>query len=245
MIHQAIILAAGFGKRLGTHTQTLPKPLIPVQGRPIISHVIDKLRQHHVTHFVVNTHYLADQMRHYLESLNLPSLTISYEPQILETAGGIVQMLSYLNPGPFFCINADVWWQDASEAPLLSQLSQKWSNTSCAHLGAIATLIPPPNAIGYTGQGDFSITQDHVVFPPQDKNPDTELFINAGIQIFHPRAFHTVPHGPSALRSVYEHLSSQAQLLYHIHTAPWCDMGTPQTLEQLNHYVMQEEKKPT
>ncbi|WP_052046208.1 nucleotidyltransferase family protein [Candidatus Paracaedibacter symbiosus] len=103
LIDQAILLAAGFGKRLQPLTLTTPKPLLPVQGTPILAHLLDRLRQHGVKKVVVNTHYLAQQLEDYLATVKTPNILISHEPELLETGGGVLQALSHFEGHPFFC----------------------------------------------------------------------------------------------------------------------------------------------
>ena len=82
-----MIFAAGFGTRMGALTATRPKPLIEVRGRPLIDRALDLARAADAGPVVVNTHYLAHQIRGHLA--DRPEIAISHEPEILETGGGL------------------------------------------------------------------------------------------------------------------------------------------------------------
>lgn len=111
--HQAILLAAGEGRRLSPITDTLPKPLVPFFGRPLIEWALDALITAGVTRIAVNAFHLADALAAHLDALRpvLPphlELHLSREPTLLGTGGAIAHLRHWLTPGaPFFVLNAD------------------------------------------------------------------------------------------------------------------------------------------
>ena len=76
-IDRAMVLAAGLGKRMRPLTDTLPKPLVPVAGKALIDHVLDRLAAAGVERAVVNVHYLADQIERHVATRKTPRVTIS------------------------------------------------------------------------------------------------------------------------------------------------------------------------
>src|SRR5437868_14840055 len=76
---KAMVLAAGLGVRMRPLTDRMPKPLVPVAGRPLLDHVLDKLAEAGVREAVVNVHYLPDQIIDHVASRMLPRVTISDE----------------------------------------------------------------------------------------------------------------------------------------------------------------------
>lgn len=100
---KAILLAAGYGKRLGSLTKKIPKCLIKINNKPIIQIWIDKLYSLGVRDILVNTHYLSHDVKKFLLKLNYKNLkiTISYEKKLLGTAGTVFKNISYLNDNCF------------------------------------------------------------------------------------------------------------------------------------------------
>ena len=109
-IDNAFIVAAGKGTRMAPLTDTLPKPLVPIAGRPLIDYIFDHLQKTHVRHVTVNTHHLAQQLRDYLATRQDVTITESFEEELLETGGGLQKALPTLGPKPFFMINGDFSW---------------------------------------------------------------------------------------------------------------------------------------
>ncbi|MGH8371802.1 MAG: sugar phosphate nucleotidyltransferase, partial [Gammaproteobacteria bacterium] len=109
---KAMILAAGRGERLRPLTDTTPKPLIEVRGKPLLQWHIEHLRDAGFTRLVINTSWLADKIQGWLGDGSQfgVSAQFSYEgPRPLETGGGIVKALSLLGKEPFLVINGDIW----------------------------------------------------------------------------------------------------------------------------------------
>src|ERR1700754_2450817 len=105
---KAMVLAAGLGVRMRPLTDRMPKPLVPVAGRPLLDHVLDKLGDAGVTEAIVNVHYLPDQIIEHVASRKRPHVIISDERnQVLGTGGGVVKALPLLGNEPFFHLNAD------------------------------------------------------------------------------------------------------------------------------------------
>src|SRR6201985_1885566 len=108
---KAMVLAAGLGLRMRPLTERMPKPLVPVAGRPLLDHVLDKLGEAGVTEAVGNVHYLPDQIIAHTAGRAHPRVPISDErDQVLGTGGGVVKALPLLGDAPFFHVNSDTLW---------------------------------------------------------------------------------------------------------------------------------------
>lgn len=130
---KAMILAAGLGTRMGELTRDMPKPLVAVAGRPMLLYAVDNLKRAGVTELVINTHYKSELLQEFIESQSNfgMQVTISHEPELLDTGGGILNARVYLEDADFFLVhNADVY----SEIDLAQLVAEH-----CAS-GAIATL---------------------------------------------------------------------------------------------------------
>jgi N-acetyl-alpha-D-muramate 1-phosphate uridylyltransferase len=117
---KTMVLAAGLGLRMRPLTDRMPKPLVPVAGRPLLDHVLDKLGDAGVTEAVVNVHYLGEQIIQHVASRKRPRVIISDERnQVLGTGGGVVKALPLLGDAPFFHVNSDTMWIDGVRSNLL------------------------------------------------------------------------------------------------------------------------------
>src|SRR3989449_1523283 len=106
---KAMVLAAGLGTRLRPLTDTLPKPLLPVAGRPLLEWNLLLLKRHGITEVIINLHHLGEQIVRALGDgarLGL-RLAYSHEPTLQGTGGGIKQAAPFLKDGPFLVLNGD------------------------------------------------------------------------------------------------------------------------------------------
>ncbi|MFP4040682.1 MAG: sugar phosphate nucleotidyltransferase [Desulfosudaceae bacterium] len=107
---KALVLAAGYGRRLLPHTRRTPKPLFTIAGIPVIDHVIDLLVRAGCGGIVVNTHHLHEKLaRHFNRKNHGLPVRLSYEPDILGTGGAIRNNLAFLGQAPFLVINSDIY----------------------------------------------------------------------------------------------------------------------------------------
>jgi NDP-sugar pyrophosphorylase family protein len=107
---RAVVLSAGYGTRLGELTEGLPKPLLPVAGRPILEHIIRNLVWHGFDEIAINLHFRPELIReHFGDGSALGArLTYSYEPELLGTAGALASLRPFLADGPFIAHYGDV-----------------------------------------------------------------------------------------------------------------------------------------
>ena len=161
---QAMILAAGLGKRMQPLSDHCPKPLIKVAGKELLSWSLDALCAAGVRDIVINMHYLADQMidfagKYYDHRL---TLTLSDErTQLLDSGGGVKNALKYLGDDPFFVLNSDMIWQDANGQRFHNQMfhNQMFHKMQAfwrtGDMDILMILVPRAKAFGYEGAGDF------------------------------------------------------------------------------------------
>ncbi len=101
-----LILAAGLGTRMGELTKDLPKPLLPVKGKPLIDYAFDLIKPLQIENIFVNTHYHADLIQLHIKK-NYENIRVSLEPEILGTGGGIKK----IHQNDLFVLNTDNLWQ--------------------------------------------------------------------------------------------------------------------------------------
>ena len=109
-IRTAFVLGAGLGTRLRPLTDLVPKPLLPIFGKPIITFALDHLIAHGVERFVINTHHLSDQLNRLFEAgaYRGREIRLIYEPDLLETGGGIKNAAALIGDRPFFVYSGDL-----------------------------------------------------------------------------------------------------------------------------------------
>ena len=234
---KAMVLAAGFGKRMRPITESLPKPLITVGGRTLIDRILDHLEKSEIKSVVVNLHHLADSLETHLGARNQPRITFSREEEILETGGGVKQALPLLGTDPFYVINGDVCWVDGL-VPALDRLAQVWDEN---HMDALLLLQPVTLAVGYDGwRGDFIMAPDGRLTRRCERQIAPFLF--AGVQILHPRLFDSAPEGPFSLNLLYDIAQEAGRLWGMRHDGEWYHVGTPTALAEAEAAIHQSSK---
>ncbi|PIE81065.1 MAG: hypothetical protein CSA15_01270 [Candidatus Delongbacteria bacterium] len=109
MKFEALILAAGFGKRLGDLTKDTPKPLVEIMGKPLIYFVIQKLKKYGVSKIFINTHYLHEKMESYFKKNSFGvEIELIYEKEILDSGGAIANIQDKLSTNYLLVHNADI-----------------------------------------------------------------------------------------------------------------------------------------
>lgn len=103
---KAFLLAAGYGTRLKPITDTLPKCLVPISGRPLLGWWLNLLKRHHIDEVLINTHYLSGQVEKYIASLNEEDMKIHliYEPELLGSGGTVKNNIDFIQDERDFLI---------------------------------------------------------------------------------------------------------------------------------------------
>ena len=220
--HTAMLLAAGLGTRMRPLTQTCPKPLVKVAGRPLIDHVITRLEEANVANAVVNVHYLADQLEAHLAGVDSLAIEISDEREaLLETGGGLVKALPRLGKEPFFVVNTDsIWIEGAS--PALGRLREAWDDKQMDILLLLASTI---NTVGYDSRGDFHLEKDGSIIRRQER--EVAPFVFTGIYMVHPRIFKGAPEGKFSMNVLFDKAIAEDRLRGVRHDGIWMEVGSP------------------
>ena len=217
----AMILAAGRGTRLLPLTAALPKPLIEVAGKTLIAHQLERLANLGVERVVVNLHHLGAMLRRHLGNGSAFGVEIHYseEPELLETAGGIIQALPLLGDGPFLLVNGDVF----SDFDLSSL--KELGDGILAHL----VMVPRPT---WQERGDFDLGE---TIPSGHRlrldGPGTLTY--AGLARYHPALFRALEPGFRPLRPVLDASIAAGRVSAEVHRGLWEDIGTLERLAAL------------
>lgn len=236
----AMVFAAGYGTRMGALTESKPKALVEVHGRPLIDYTLGHLAHNGIERVVVNTHYKAEQLQEYLHRYNSPlEITISHEEQLLETGGGLLKALPLLDSEPFFVINSDIIWLDGKEESALSRLAYYWHDDT---MDSLLLVHPVEKAIGYKGAGDFTLLEgNYLQKDAHEKHP----FVFAGIQLLHPRIFDNVPNDVKSdafsLSYIFQQAVGAGGLLNRTsglgHDGEWIHVGTVEEKKEAEQFL--------
>jgi MurNAc alpha-1-phosphate uridylyltransferase len=223
----AMVLAAGLGTRMRPLTDTMPKPLVKVAGKPLIDHVLDRLADVGVEKAVVNVHHFADQLIEHLGRRTRPRIAISDERGLLlGTGGGVKRALPELGDRPFFHINSDTVWVDSTK-PNLARLADAFEPET---MDTLLLLAPTKASIGYTGRGDFAMAPDGRLTRRGER--DTVPFVYAGAAILQPVLFNDVPEAEFPLTDMFERAAKKGRLFGLRLDGLWMHVGTPPAVQE-------------
>ena len=222
----AMIMAAGLGKRMRPLTATTPKPLIPVGGKPLLDHVLEKLAAAGVKKAVVNVHYLADAVEAHLASrAHGLEVAISDERSLLmETGGGLVQAAPLIDSDPFIALNSDNLWVDGP-ADTLKLLASHWDD---AKMDALLLLVPLARAENHRGMGDFHMDRSGRL-RRRDRS-HVAPFVYTGIQMVSKRLLRDAPEGPFSTNVLWDRAIEEGRCFGAVHQGLWFDVGTPKAI---------------
>jgi NDP-sugar pyrophosphorylase family protein len=236
---KAMVFAAGRGTRLAPLTDSHPKCLVEAGGKPLLQHCLEWLHSHGVSAVVVNTHHHADEVREWIKAFQLTGmeLSISHEPKLLETGGGLLAARDHFQSEEhFLAVNSDVFTD--------LNLTALWDHhTSCNNLATLA--VASRTSTRYLRFDEHQLltgwenqkTGDSVHWGSEE---DSRLAFN-GIQVFsrnyfehlekHQGAFSNIPIFLEAARS-----GGRIEA-YAMDSAAWFDVGTIEKLESLRRYL--------
>ena len=206
-----MIFAAGRGTRMGALTETRPKPLIEVAGKPLIDHALDLVDAAGIARKVANLHYLPEVLEAHLTKRGV---TLSPETVLLETGGGLRRALPLLGPDPVYTINADAVWTGPNP---FDTLAAAWDP---ALMDALLLLVPRARAIGHKGTGDFHLHPDGRL----ERGPG---LVYVGAQILRTEGLAAVEDEVFSVNLIWDEMAAKGRLYGTVHAGGWCDVGHP------------------
>ena len=175
----AIILAAGMGSRLGDITKKIPKPMVKIQGKPILEHNILLCKKYGVKEIFINLHHLPDVIVNYFGDGKIYGVKIHYhyEEEILGTAGALISFLPYLRNRPYFVIYGDNYTN--IDLRLLSDFHKNKSDFTIA--------MHARSNIKQSGVLEFFNNNKiiHYIEKPLSQETDS-CWVNAGVYLINP-----------------------------------------------------------
>jgi MurNAc alpha-1-phosphate uridylyltransferase len=218
---KAMILAAGRGERLRPLTDTLPKPLVPVAGKPLIVYHLERLAAAGFREVVVNHAHLGYLIEETLGDGRRWGLSLRYSPErpgALGTGGGIRNALGLIGEAPFLVVNGDVW----TDCPF-----ERLHRAPCglAHLVLVAN--PPHHPAG-----DFALDGKRV------RLADGKRLTFSGVGVYRAELFAGAPEGAFALGPLLRAAVARGEVDGERYGGAWFDVGTRERLAEVEAYLI-------
>jgi NDP-sugar pyrophosphorylase family protein len=243
---EAILLAGGRGTRLAPLTDTLPKPLVPVAGKPMMDYVLEHLKAAGITRVAISVAYLGSLIEDYYGDGSAIGMEISYlrEPELMGTGGWMRLVDRGELADRFIVANADnLFWVDVN-----ALLARHDETDGLATIAGIA--IPSENAVNYeilATNEERTRLHDYVdrklAEPHRTASP--EVFVSSGWYVMTPEV---IDHAPEVMPLSHEHhvwpaLSKSGKPMGFYHgTEPWFDSGTPERLARVEAFLKDNPK---
>ena len=208
---KAIILSSGKGTRMMPLTKDMPKPMLEVNGEPLIAHKIKLLEDASINEIFINVAYKKDVITSYIKSLNKNIHLIDEGDEPLGTAAGIRNIVSDLKDECFIVINSDVWTDYR-----LDQLKELDLNDNLAHI----VLIETPDYLA----GDFDINGEAIT--------TGKKYVFSGIGKYHTELFKKYND-----KDLGDILRAEEKISFSIYDRQWMDIGTPERLKQIKELI--------
>ncbi|MEA3254619.1 MAG: sugar phosphate nucleotidyltransferase [Candidatus Altiarchaeota archaeon] len=223
-VKKAFILAGGKGSRMRPFTYEVPKPLIQVQGKPLLQHILDLLRKYDVRDVILSTGYMGDKIREYFGNGSRFGVQISYveETESLGTAGPLNLARDLLDE-TFLMFNGDI----------LANIDLHDFINSHAKNDGIATLtlkpVRDPSRFGVA-----ELRGDRILrFIEKPESSVKSRLINAGVYILEPEVIDYVPKGKAMMETdVFPKLAEEGRLYGYPFDGQWFDTGTYEAYEK-------------
>jgi MurNAc alpha-1-phosphate uridylyltransferase len=227
VIRHALIFAAGRGERMRPLTDSIPKPLLHVGGKPLIEWHLEKLATAGVRDVVINTSRLAAQFPATLGDGSRWDLHIAYSyegPEPLETGGGMLRALPLLGATPFIAVNGDIWCDfDFSTLPQ--------NPPGVAHLVMVDN--PPQHARGDFLLSDGCLKDDSLSASVADAGGEGRLTF-AGIGVYRPELLRGHAPGKFSTIPILREAMRAGKVGGEHFRGTWTDVGTPERLTELD-----------
>ena len=215
---KAMILAAGYGKRLRPLTDHTPKPMVSVGGKPLIVHHLEKIAQTGIVDVVINLGHLGSKIAEGLGNGSQWGLSIEYSdegPEPLETGGGMTKAIPLLGEDTFMLVNGDVWCDlDYRDIPKKLEHNDQ----------ALLYLVPQPD---WRNRGDFSLQNKRVI---ESENPE---YLYAGIALYHPSILQGAKVEKFSIIPRLKNAISENRVQGILYDGEWDDVGTPERLDTI------------
>ncbi len=223
-VNKAVILAGGKGTRMRPFTYEMPKPMIPVQGKPLVQHIIELLRRYDIRDIILSTGYMGDKIREYFGDGSKLGVDISYieEEDELGTAGALNLMRDVLK-GSFLMFNGDI----LANIDLHNFIMFHGESNALATIAL--TPVKDPSRFGVARLRGNQILE----FIEKPSTGVHSKLINAGVYVIDPKVLDYVPEGKAMMETdVFPRLAQDGRLFGYPFDGQWFDTGTHDAYEK-------------
>jgi MurNAc alpha-1-phosphate uridylyltransferase len=228
----AMVFAAGLGARMRPLTDTRPKPLVEVEGRALIDHVLDRLTHDGVETAVVNVHYFANQIENHLKGRTKPHIVISDERSLLlDQGGGIRKALPILGSEPFLICNTDALWVEGPSSNL-QRLARIWNPDE---MDALLLVAATATSIGVDWAGDFTMSPEGRLKKREERG--VAPFVYSGFGIIKPDLFAHETREVFGLAPFLFEAAEKGRLFGQRLEGLWLHVGTPQAVDEAQRAI--------
>ena len=233
-INEAMIFAAGLGKRMYPLSTKVPKPLLKVNGKPIIFYIIEDLINLNFKNIVINTHHLSEKFHDELKPYSR-NTKIVFEEEILDTGGGFLNALKrnyfYNLKSPKVLINGDILWKKTANSPIKNIL-RNWNEEK---MDLLLCLIKKQFFFGYKGKGDFNLEEPQKEIS-RLKIEQQKDFVFSGLQIVKPKLLQKKNEKKFSMREIF--FSNIRKKIYGINDKnEWYHISEPGDLKNVNDNI--------
>ena len=205
-IKRAIILSAGYGKRLNPLTLSKPKPLLEINKKTLLENTIYILEKFGIEEIVINTHYLSDQISTFIDNKKFSSkiFLIEEHKKILDTGGGVLNAAKKFNSNPFFVFNPDTIWSKSHLDDFKYMEEQYLKN---GYKGVLL-VVDKKKSFDKNMNGDFNLKENII-----DRESDEKKYIYTGSQILSNSVFKNIKIEPFSMNLIWDLLIKKKELL--------------------------------
>ena len=202
---KAMILSAGYGKRLLPLTKNCPKPLLKVGNETLLSNTIHFLEKFGIKKIIINVHYLSEKIIQYINKnkFNSDITIIEEKEKILDTGGGILNALNHFNES-FLCINPDTIWN----LKYINELKKMQSEFSSNKKKCLMLIVKKTKSFDKNLKGDYNLEKNLI---KKEKNKNLK-YIYTGMQILDPSVFNKINEKVFSMNKIWDKLIEKNQL---------------------------------
>ena len=224
-IKKAMILAAGFGKRMLPLTTSLPKPLIKIGPKNLLERSLELLIKMGIDEIVINTHHLSKKIINFLTSKNYKiSISVIEEEVLLDTGGGVLNATKQFKNEPFFVLNPDTIWNKNyyEELKILE-------NSYLKNNKPILLLVDKNNSHDKSFKGDFNFIENRNII-----REVSNQYIFTGAQIINRSVFKDINQKIFSMNLVWDKMEKEKKLLGQESSQTFFHINSLKVYEELN-----------
>jgi len=234
-VRQAMVLAAGLGTRMRPITDTIPKPLVKIGGKPMIDYALDSLVGAGVERAAVNVHHFSDQMEDHLRHYRGLDILISDERDaLMNSGGGLAKGLKLLDREPVFVMNADLFWigEPAGQPSNLRRLAGFFD---AERMDMALLCVRIEDTTGHNGKNDFSLAADGRLTRYRDDPSNPVVY--AGALVMSPALLDDAPEDAFNLNIYFDRAIARGRLFGMLMNGHWLTVGTPDAIGEAEETI--------